>query len=191
MTFTHHHSICILHNAQVQQRPRTTTMPRSTKMQRRKAAVGLERRGQCVSTGIANPVVCKSTHSARRHWNYNRPTSTHHHTLTTTTAVDHAPLRPSVVKVLLDSSALASACTPASPIWLPVTALTQHGVTITTTAPHAHITTHRQPQLQWVTHSKASAWSECSWTRAPWPVPEHLHSQSGSLRPHSLSTAPR
>jgi hypothetical protein len=82
---------------------------RTAQIQRRQSAIGLERPGQCLSTRIANPVAWDRTHSARHHNNHNRSTSTHHRTLTPTSAVGHAPRRFSVVRVVLDSSALASA----------------------------------------------------------------------------------
>jgi hypothetical protein len=43
--------------------------------------------------------------------------------------------------VRLSSSALASACAPATPIWLPVTAFIQHGVTTAATAQQAQTPT--------------------------------------------------
>jgi hypothetical protein len=104
------------------------------------------------------------------------------------TTTGHVQRRSSVFIARLDSSALASKITPASPIPLTETALNQHRAALTTPC----TSTHRDRAHDYHcynrrdTYSGDSASLACDWIRASWPVPEHLHRQSRCLRPHTL-----
>jgi hypothetical protein len=106
---------------------------RTAQIQRGQGTIGLERLAQCLSTYIANLVVCDRTHSASRHGSHNYSTSTHHHKSQPElqwSRTAKTQRRQSVVglehfgQCLSTRSANLVSCDP----------LTQHGIAITTTA---------------------------------------------------------
>jgi hypothetical protein len=79
-----------------------------------------------------------------------------------------APLTFNVVTLLLDSSALHSACAPSTPISLSAAALHQR---------LSHV-------MDGDTHHECSQWSQCGWIRVACPAPVHPHRRSCCLENH-------